>query len=482
MPGYGLISGNVTIEGSGVSRKVVALSYDPQLIEGVTARIVVGETESAVDGTFSMQLQGWDKPVIVVALDDYGEVWQPNTAYSLGDKIRPTPSNETGYVYQCTAAGTSGASEPTWWVADGGGDNGAVGTATFQAIEAWWPLAHAPITPIWFPDGGAEFTWQAAGVVNGDFETGDLAGWTVIQGTVTVSAALNYVYEGLYAARGDGGGQAAIEQSITIPANARAFRLSAACIYGGSNQEDQGGVKLEILHGSRNRLRGTNLGASGDASRAQYHETIYALIPAGATQCKLGAWFGVESGTNNGGVDNIELDFLVGTALPSLSAAGLINGDFETGDLTGWSVDQGGFDVVTSPALYIVAGIYGARSAAHGSSTMRQSFPIPVGATHAVLTGFLTKNFADTDRSQLALRFRDSLGAVISVSRVYSPRVVSMNRPADLIAQIPDLCTSVDVVVLAERRSGTNLDAGADEINLHFLDAPVAFTQALAQP
>lgn len=35
-----------------------------------------------------------------------------STAYSLGQLRRPGTSN--GYVYQCVAAGTSGASEPTW--------------------------------------------------------------------------------------------------------------------------------------------------------------------------------------------------------------------------------------------------------------------------------------------------------------------------------------------------------------------------------
>lgn len=38
--------------------------------------------------------------------------WQASTAYSLGDAVRPTTRN--GYAYECTVAGTSGGSEPTW--------------------------------------------------------------------------------------------------------------------------------------------------------------------------------------------------------------------------------------------------------------------------------------------------------------------------------------------------------------------------------
>jgi len=38
--------------------------------------------------------------------------WAANTAYSVGDIVRPTTPN--GYKYKCTVAGTSGATEPTW--------------------------------------------------------------------------------------------------------------------------------------------------------------------------------------------------------------------------------------------------------------------------------------------------------------------------------------------------------------------------------
>jgi len=48
--------------------------------------------------------------------------WQASRAYALGDKIIPTTPN--GHHYQCTTAGTSGASEPAWpstgAVSDGG--------------------------------------------------------------------------------------------------------------------------------------------------------------------------------------------------------------------------------------------------------------------------------------------------------------------------------------------------------------------------
>jgi len=41
-----------------------------------------------------------------------GTAWAASTAYSAGDVVHPTTLN--GYVYECTTAGTSGTTEPTW--------------------------------------------------------------------------------------------------------------------------------------------------------------------------------------------------------------------------------------------------------------------------------------------------------------------------------------------------------------------------------
>lgn len=41
-------------------------------------------------------------------------VWKASTAYTVGSQIMPTSSNENGFYYQVTVAGTSGASEPAW--------------------------------------------------------------------------------------------------------------------------------------------------------------------------------------------------------------------------------------------------------------------------------------------------------------------------------------------------------------------------------
>jgi hypothetical protein len=51
-----------------------------------------------------------------VTLKFYGDcviAWERNEPYSLAEFIRPA-SKPTGYSYECTTAGTSGANEPRW--------------------------------------------------------------------------------------------------------------------------------------------------------------------------------------------------------------------------------------------------------------------------------------------------------------------------------------------------------------------------------
>jgi hypothetical protein len=65
---------------------------------------------------------GWDPPR-----------WQASTAYSVGDRVIPTASEMTGFVYLVTVAGTSDSSQPTWPTVLG--NTVTNGTVTFKAID-----------------------------------------------------------------------------------------------------------------------------------------------------------------------------------------------------------------------------------------------------------------------------------------------------------------------------------------------------------
>jgi prepilin-type N-terminal cleavage/methylation domain-containing protein len=43
-----------------------------------------------------------------------GSSWAPNTAYTVGQLVRPTDTGTNPYLFSVTTAGTSGGSEPTW--------------------------------------------------------------------------------------------------------------------------------------------------------------------------------------------------------------------------------------------------------------------------------------------------------------------------------------------------------------------------------
>lgn len=48
-----------------------------------------------------------------------GTNWEASTAYTLGQFVVPTAGLENGFRYECTTAGTSGGTEPTWKTTEG---------------------------------------------------------------------------------------------------------------------------------------------------------------------------------------------------------------------------------------------------------------------------------------------------------------------------------------------------------------------------
>ena len=58
--------------------------------------------------------------------------WVLNHAYSLNDMVKPSTGN--GYYFVCTAAGTSGATEPSWTASSGGTTADGAGALVWTAI------------------------------------------------------------------------------------------------------------------------------------------------------------------------------------------------------------------------------------------------------------------------------------------------------------------------------------------------------------
>jgi len=71
------------------------------VMDAALNQVATSDKMTACAGTPTTYYEAVDPPV-----------WAASTAYALGDVVRPTTRNS--FAYECTTAGTSGATEPTW--------------------------------------------------------------------------------------------------------------------------------------------------------------------------------------------------------------------------------------------------------------------------------------------------------------------------------------------------------------------------------
>ncbi|WP_448218396.1 hypothetical protein [Endozoicomonas sp. 2B-B] len=153
IPGNGnttRIQGTVMEDDLPVARQVFAITQAQLAVDGSqeTKHAVLNSVLSdSISGSYSLDTSPYEGAVIVVATDNYGEVWQGDAVYEVGDVIRP--ADFQGYVYLCTVSGIGDSTEPTWWFDD---SVQAIGTAQFKAKPYTRPLAHGPVTPEIVPE------------------------------------------------------------------------------------------------------------------------------------------------------------------------------------------------------------------------------------------------------------------------------------------------------------------------------------------
>jgi hypothetical protein len=99
------------------------------------------------NGAQTLSVDTYD-PVMVTVAAYQGNCWKPSISYAIDDLVFPTDPITTPYYYKRIAAGTSGASEPTWPTNAGGQcDDGAV-TNAWQLVERLiQPISHGPLIP-----------------------------------------------------------------------------------------------------------------------------------------------------------------------------------------------------------------------------------------------------------------------------------------------------------------------------------------------
>ena len=103
---------------------------------------LVSKVTSDGSGNYTINnLSAKDRDIYTVTIDDFGVPWEANMDLIPGDRVHPS-GTFAGYVYEVTAAGNTGTTEPTWWLTHG--QSGTIGAAVADAFEFAQPEAHGP--------------------------------------------------------------------------------------------------------------------------------------------------------------------------------------------------------------------------------------------------------------------------------------------------------------------------------------------------
>lgn len=133
-----------------------------------------------VDGyiTGFLQNNNGSSGSFVVLADKFAVVtpsvqWAASTAYSVGDMVRPSTSNNR--VFRCTTAGTSGASEPTW--------DTTIGNTTNDGSVVW--TTHDDVSRQPFLIDGDKIIMNGDVSINGSLLlNGTVVGSALVAGTI----------------------------------------------------------------------------------------------------------------------------------------------------------------------------------------------------------------------------------------------------------------------------------------------------------
>ncbi|MBQ4333364.1 MAG: carbohydrate binding domain-containing protein [Clostridia bacterium] len=193
--------------------------------------------------------------------------------------------------------------------------------------------------------GGDEPEEPAAGFVNGDFETGDASGWETWQST-TISEEASY--GGNYGANliGNGGWGGMLNQTIDVVAG-KEYKLSFML------KVNATGVNVQVKQDSNSGASIPETGGWYDVNKAgEWTKIEYTFV---APTDKVFVNF---CGGGNGKAEDVYVDdfVLIDPNAGTEPAVDFVNGDFETGDKSGWETWQS--TVISEEASY--GGNYGA--------------------------------------------------------------------------------------------------------------------------
>ena len=197
------VAGTLEVEGDPASRLVKAFTYErvPFSINNkpVKESKPLGQSLSdPVTGEYEIFLHdGYLSEVVVLAFDNYGEEFEADASVSVNDRIHPT--TPSGYVYECTGAGTLPSAEPDPWPSDLEASH-LIGTASFEIRPFYQPVAHGPIVPDYTEPAVGPYTFgHTIGIYNHGLAVnadGTVIGWgSDTYGRATPPEGLNEVVQ-----------------------------------------------------------------------------------------------------------------------------------------------------------------------------------------------------------------------------------------------------------------------------------------------
>ena len=127
----------VTVDDTSTARTLLAIELPGNGPPRIAAQEVLAS------GSLGLTLQEQDSRVYLLALDDWGQAFQPGAAVQVGDLIRP--GLFAGVLYRITSAGNLPATEPDWWPVDEQAIPSPLGSAQALAVRYYRPLAHGPV-------------------------------------------------------------------------------------------------------------------------------------------------------------------------------------------------------------------------------------------------------------------------------------------------------------------------------------------------
>jgi hypothetical protein len=245
----------------------------------------------------------------------------------------------------------------------------AAGTYTLTITGTGTSATHSTSLSLTVTSGGS-----SGGIVNGGFETGNLTGWSSTgSATVTSSVAHSGTYSAMLGLTSPTNGDNSISQTFTAPSSGGvlSFWYRMTCpdtvVYDWATatlKDNSAGTTATILSPiCTNTGNWVNVTAAITAS----HSYTLTLISHDDN------YFADPTYTN---YDDVSI-----LPPPPPPPAGIQNGGFETGNLSGWTSSGSASVTTSSPHSGTYAAMLGATTPTNGDSTIAQSFAAPAGTT-----------------------------------------------------------------------------------------------------